>query len=188
MFKNIRPVRNYFLLLMLLIVASSSLYAQSDEDPLPLNFPIPKAGNMLFYLQRDPTINTVVYTLNLDAKGNLNRSNPIHPYWIRYTENNLIKELNYIHRTFAYGVDTKEISKDKYEVRFVSYKKLVFLLQRSDKGYYVSVNVNNKTIKLSRIYVRIQGGSFWFPNVRYADLQGTDLATGKAVSERIYVK
>lgn len=179
---------NRFFFALLLLLGSSNLFAQS-KDPAPLNFPVPKANNMLFYLQRDPTINTVIYALNVDERGNVNREEPLNIYWIRYTEGSIKKDLSYIQRKFAFGIDSKEVGRDKYELRFVSRKTLVFMLQRgADRNFYVSIALNNKNIKVSRIYVRIEGGSFWLPNVKYADIEGTDMATGKPVSERISIK
>ncbi|MNR60524.1 hypothetical protein D3C85_1820300 [compost metagenome] len=84
----------------------------------------------------------------------------------------------------------KELSKDRFELRFVSHKKLPFYLLRSanDQKYYVSVTLNDKKIKINRLFIRIEGGSFWLPNVKYASIEGTELTTGKAITERIAVK
>ncbi|HCN82495.1 MAG TPA: DUF4833 domain-containing protein [Sphingobacteriaceae bacterium] len=185
----IKTTSGYLFLAVLFIFVSSKLHAQS-KDPSPISFPTPKnVDNMLFYLQRDPNTNTLIYTLNLDAKGNINKSDLLNIYWIRYAENREKKELGFIQRKLAYDMDTRQISKDKYELRFVSHRDLVFLLQRSaDKGYYVSVFINNRTIRVSRIFVRIEGGTFWFPNVKYAEIEGTDQSSGKPVTERISAK
>nr|WP_315419011.1 DUF4833 domain-containing protein [uncultured Pedobacter sp.] len=163
--------------------------AQS-KDPSPISFPTPKnVDHMLFYLQRDPNTNTLIYALNLKEKGTLNADNPIQVYWIRYGENGQKKELGYIQRKFAYGIDTKALGGDKYEFRFISHKKLPFYLQKyRDKSYYVSVTINNRTIKITRLFIRIQGGSFWLPNVKYAEVEGTEELTGKPIVERINVK
>lgn len=184
---NIRKLG--FSFLTLLMFTTIQTYAQS-KNPSPINFPVPKnVENMLFYLQRDPNTNTLIYALNFDEKGNLRKANPIHIYWIRYTENSEKKELGYIQRKFAYGIDTKEISKDKYEIRFVSYKKLpLYLYKDTDRKYYVTANLNNKTIKVNRLFVRIEGGSFWLPNVKYAEVEGTEESSGKLVIERINIK
>jgi hypothetical protein len=144
---------------------------------------------MLFYLQRDPNTNTLIYALNLKENGNIDADSPIQVYWIRYGEKGQKKDLGYIQRKFAYGIDTKALGGDKYEFHFVSHKKLSFYLQRSnDKSYHASVTINNRTIKVNRLFVRIQGGSFWLPNVKYAEVEGIDEATGKAVVERVSVK
>ncbi|MGN7990563.1 DUF4833 domain-containing protein [Pedobacter sp. 22226] len=181
--------KNLFLTVLSLFLFITQSRAQA-KDPSPINFPTPKnIDHMLFYLQRDPNTNTLIYALNLEKNGSLNADNPIEVYWIRYGEKGQKKDLGYIQRKFAYGIDTKALGGDKYEFRFVSHKKLPFYLQRSaDKSYHASVTINNHTIKVSRLFIRIQGGSFWLPNVKYAEIEGTDEATGKPIVERVSVK
>jgi len=165
-------------------------FAQNN-DPSPLEFPTPKnIDRMLFYLQRDPNTNTVIYALNLQSNGILNSSEPVSAYWIRYGENAEKKDLGYIQRKFAYGLSSKKINKDKYELRFVSHKSLpMYLIKNGKNGsYMVTVMLNNKNIKISRLFIRIVGGSFWVPNVRYALIEGIDLYTEKSVTEIISVK
>ncbi|MBC6111290.1 DUF4833 domain-containing protein [Pedobacter fastidiosus] len=170
------------------IMFYSGLWAQA-KNPSPINFPTPKnVENLLFYLQRDPNTNTLIYALNLKENGSINSANPLHIYWIRYAEKGEKKDLGYIQRKFAYGMDVKDLGKDQYELRFVSHKKLPFILKKySDKSYHASVTVNNKTIRVSRLFVRIEGGSFWLPNVKYAEIEGIEESTGKPITERINV-
>jgi hypothetical protein len=69
------------------------------------------------------------------------------------------------------------------------YKKLALYLQRSetDKKFHVTVTVNNKKLVLDRIFVRIEGGSFWLPNVRYVELRGFNQESNTVITERIKV-
>ncbi|MBB2150357.1 DUF4833 domain-containing protein [Pedobacter gandavensis] len=160
------------------------------SNPSPLKFPTPKGiKNQMFYLQRDPNTNTIIYELNVNANGEVNRAEPMLVYWLRYDDNGEKKDLNYIQRKFAYGIQTKEIGKDQYEIRFVSHKKIPMYLMPSkeDQKFHVYVTVNNKRIELSKIFVRIEGGSFWLPNVKYVELTGINTATNTPVVERIKV-
>ncbi|MEO6497719.1 MAG: DUF4833 domain-containing protein [Mucilaginibacter sp.] len=146
--------------------------------------PVPTV-NRLFYLQRDPNTNTVIYELNEDAKGMLDVEYPVHPYWIRYTENNKKEELSFIQRKFAYGVNAKPLGNDKFDIRFVSYKKIPFLLMKGTDGkYHIFVTISKKQVLLHRIFIRIKGGTFWVPNVVYMELRGTETATGREIFER----
>ncbi|MFP5079802.1 DUF4833 domain-containing protein [Pedobacter sp. JCM 36344] len=159
-------------------------------NPSPLRFPTPKGiANQLFYLQRDPNNNTLIYELNIDNSGNIDEDQPILAYWIRYDENKSKKELSYVQRKFAYGIDSKKINKDQFELRFVSHKKLPFYLSKSaeDKKFHVYVTINNKKLLLDRIFVRIEGGSFWIPNVKYVELRGINQANDTVVTERLVV-
>ncbi|WEK21459.1 MAG: DUF4833 domain-containing protein [Candidatus Pedobacter colombiensis] len=169
-----------------------SVYAQSVEsgNPSPLKFPTPQGiTNQLFYLQRDPNTNTIICELNVDGDGDINEKEPIKVYWLRYGEKGEKEDLSYIQRKFAYGIQTKAIGDGGYELRFVSHKKLPMYLVKSaeDKKYHVYVTVNNKKIQLDRIFVRIEGGSFWLPNVKYVELKGINTANKTQTIERIKV-
>ncbi|WP_199118792.1 DUF4833 domain-containing protein [Pedobacter sp. ASV28] len=168
-----------------------SAKAQHNDDPSPLTFPTPKnISNQLFYVQRDPNINTIICQLNVDEKGDIDKKQPVNVFWIRYADKEGKKDLNYIQRKFAYGIQSKDIGNDQYELRFVSYKKFPLLLTKSeiDKKYHVYVTANNKRILLDRIFLRIEGGTFWLPNVKYVEIKGYDASNPtKAVTERIKV-
>jgi hypothetical protein len=141
--------------------------------------------NMMFYLQRNPNANTVVYELNKTAQGGLDEQAPIHPYWIRYADGGERKELSYIQSKFAYGLKTRKLGKDNYELKFVCYNKLALYLRRAPDGrYQVYTTINQKEAVLDRIFVRIEGGTFWVPNVLYVELQGREAATGKIIAGR----
>lgn len=139
----------------------------------------------LFYVQRSPNANTIVYELNIGKNGQLDTEDPMHVYWLRYAEKGQKEELNYIQRKFAYGVVTKPLGHDKYDVRFVSYKKFPLTLMKGEDGkYHIFATVNQKEMALSRIFIKIEGGSFWLPNVKYVEMRGTETSTGKEILER----
>jgi len=169
----------------------TSANAQEDKsDPSPINFPTPKGiKNQLFYLQRDPNTNTIICELNLDDKGQLVEDEPVKVYWKRYQENGEIKELNYIQRKFAYGIQSEQIGKDYYKLHFVSYKKFPLFLVKSktDNKYHVFVTANNKKMQLERIFVRIEGGTLFVPNVKYVELKGTNPVNNTSFTERIKI-
>ncbi|CAN5917478.1 hypothetical protein BH24BAC1_BH24BAC1_07400 [soil metagenome] len=192
---------HYLLLCLLMLVPHAN-----EKSPLPLpaqpelqastthsqtSFPEPKGiPNMLFYLQRDPDPNTVVYQLNLTDEGRLNEAEPIKVFWIRYAEQGQRRELNYIHRKFAFGVNTKKISPEKYEFHLVSHDKIRFLLSKGKDGnFHVYTTIANQNAILKRIYVRIEsGGSFWVPNIPFVDFFGIQEGGGKEIVGRYIPK
>ena len=190
---KVLPVVTLLLLLLTFSpVAISTAVAQTADqsNPSPLKFPTPKGiANQLFYLQRDPNTNTIICELNADAKGVVNKDEPVLVYWIRYADENEKKELGYVQRKFAYGIESKALGKDQYELRFVAHKKLPMYLTKSagDKKYHVYVTVNNKKIEIERIFLRIEGGSFWLPNVKYVEIRGINTATNNLITERIKI-
>ena len=161
------------------------------QDPSPLNFPVPKnISNQLFYLQRDPNTNTIICQLNVDHNGEVNNENPVNVFWMRYGDQGEKKELGYIQRKFAYGIQTKNLGKGQFELRFAARKNLPMYLYKSafDKKYHVFVTVNNKKVQIERIFLRIEGGSFWLPNVKYVEIKGLDANDpSKVLIERIKV-
>lgn len=155
-----------------------------DSFPVPKNIP-----NLLFYIQRDPNTNTICYNVNLDPNGEVNKETPVDIYWIRYPEGGGRKELNYFQRKFAYGINAKSIGNGVFELRSVAYNKLPIFLRKDEKNKYrVYTKINNKECILSRVFIRIDGGSFWHPNVLYIEVKGKEVATGKTIIQRIIPK
>jgi hypothetical protein len=158
-------------------------FAQRDA-----RYPIPTGNsNLLFFIQRDPNINTLIYELNI-KNGALNEEEPVHVFWIRYAEKGQHDDLNYIQRNFAYGVKSKMINKENYEIHFVSYKKKTMYLRKStDNKFYIFTDINKKQAILKQVFIRVNGGSFWLPNIEYVELKGVDPITGVEVVERMKI-
>lgn len=159
---------------------ASSPGRESDSLPVPKGI-----KDLMFYVQRDPNTNTVVYELNRTAQGTLDEKEPVHAFWIRYADGNEYKELNYIQRKFAYGLNATKQDKDTYELKFACYSKLSLFLRRSTDGRYrIYTTINQREAILDRVFVRIEGGTFWVPNVLYVELSGRDAATDNLITER----
>ncbi|WP_298741771.1 DUF4833 domain-containing protein [uncultured Chitinophaga sp.] len=169
--------------LFVMMVTGTAAQAGGPERP---NFPVPSGiPNMLFYLQRTPNANTIIYDLNVDKDGKLNADDPVNVYWIRYTEGGTKKGLNFIQRKFAYGIKVKKLAEDKYEIKSVAYDKHPMYLMKSDKGkYQIFTKINDTMAALSSIWIQIEGGTFWVPNVVYIEMKGIDPATGAETLER----
>lgn len=186
---NFRVLALGLMVVFQLLTGQASAQTTDKSDPSPLKFPTPKGiENQLFYLQRDPNLNTIICELNADKNGIVNRKEPILVYWMRYGDSGEKQDLSYIQRKFAYGIQTKEIAKDQYELRFVSHKKLpMYLLRGDDRKFHVYVTVNQKRLQVERIFVRIEGGSFWLPNVKYVEIKGVNTGNDAVITERIKV-
>ena len=172
--------------------ASAFRINNNTTDTLKRNFrpddkyPAPSSGiNRLFYVQRDPNANTIIYELNTGTHGDLDPENPVHGYWVRYADHGQKEEFSFIQRKFAYGLIQKQISNGKFDIRFVSYKKFPLTLMKANDGkYHIFATIAQKQAILNRVFIKIEGGSFWLPNVVYVELKGTDTVTGKEIVER----
>ncbi len=174
---------------LLLLLGWPGPYIAPPGPPM-LTFPVPAGvANQLFYLQRDPNTNTIIYQLNLDDAGKLDEDEPINVFWLRYDEQGQRKDLNFIQRKFAYGLTATKLGPDKYELKFAAYNKVPFYLMKSgvDKAFHVFTVVGGKQIVLTRVYLRIEGGTFWVPNVRYIEFKGWNAATRELVVTRVSV-
>ena len=175
-----------------IFLVSISVFAQPKKNaPVPVRdpqdtFPVPAGPNQLFYLQRTANTNTVVYETNFKSNGQIDEKNPVRVYWIRYPEGGMKKDLSYIQRVFAYGIKTEMQSPDVFNTHVVSYKKAQLIVKRSfkDGKYHAYTTINHKEALLSRIFLKIDGGAFWSPNVIYIELKGKDEVTGEDVMER----
>jgi phosphatidylglycerophosphate synthase len=159
------------------------------KDPVD-TFPVPPVnGNSLFYLQRTPNINTVVYELN-QTNGMPDKDEPIRIQWIRYTDKRQRADLSWIQRRFAYGLKEKDMGNGTYELRFFAFKKVPLYLKKwsVDNKQHVFVDISGRQAILNRVYLRIDpGGTFWSPNVRYLEVTGVDTENGKELVQRIKV-
>lgn len=174
-------IKKIICLPVMLFLTALTLYAQKE-------LPIPAGNiNQLFYLQRTANTNTIVYELNYD-NNTLNSKDPVHVFWIRYDEQGQKSELNYFQRKFAYGIKCALIAKEKYQLHIVSYKNFPMVLAKGENNKYnVYATINQKQAILNRIFVKINGGSLWTPNVEYVEVEGIDLATGEEITERLKI-
>lgn len=181
------------LLFLLLSILSVSAFAfpvsngdGTDSLKRPLPYPVPPlTSGRLFYVQRTPNANTIVYDINIGNNGKPDPEAPVKVYWIKYAERGQREELNYIQRKFAYGINAKPLNNGAYDIRFVSYKKFpLTLMKASDGKYHIFAFISQKPAILDHIFVKIEGGTFWFPNVQYVEVKGTDPKTGREMVER----
>lgn len=193
-FQMNRLFSQFLLIAAMVLQATFSANAKDgktvDPDDIVNTFPVPPTSSkLMFYVQRTPNTNTIIYELNL-KNGEPDKDEPIKINWLRYAEKGQREGLSFIQRKFAYGLKTSKIGDGKWKLLFAPYDKIPFYLQKSTAGiYHVYADINGKTAVLDRIYIRIDpGGSFWAPNVKYVELKGKDPYTGKTVSQRINPK
>ncbi|RXK82960.1 DUF4833 domain-containing protein [Filimonas effusa] len=186
---KVSVIGNVNKVLVFLFVSLFAWNARAAATEPQDTFPTPPRGaDHLFYLQRTPNANTIMYELNY-KDGVLDADEPIKVFWIRYTEKRQKQDLSFIQRKFAYGLKSKALGNGKYELHFVSYKKMPLYLERSavDKHYHVYATVNNKYMRIGRIFIYINGGSMFSPNIEYVEIKGSDPVSGKEMVERIKI-
>ncbi len=171
-------------LIMALLALGQLLFAQEKNSA---DLPTPKSKDLLFFLQRTPDANTVIYRLNYKSDGTVNQENPVKGSWIRYEEQGKYQNLSGIEEKFAYGVKCKALGNNQFEIRLAAYKKMPLYLikSESDQQYRMYIKDEGKNLLLKRVFVKINGGSFWFPKVQYIDLFTVNSENGAEVLKRI---
>lgn len=156
---------------------SDSLYKPIKKDVL------------LFYIQLSENKNIIVYDLNCNSDKSINEKNPVHTYWIRYSEKGQIQELTYFQKRFVYGLESKllDSTKRNFSLKFASYKKRNLYLIRNEKNdkYYPYMSIMGKLSLLSKIYIQVESGKFGLPKVNFVELHGKEISDDKYVIEKI---
>jgi len=175
------------------ILFSGLLPPVQGKDPSGLHYPTPPQNeNSLFYIQRSKNLNAIVYDANVRPDGTLDAKDPLKIYWIRYASDSTIEPLTYIQLKFAYGMKATPYpgKPGQYVLTFNSYeKKQIYLTKRPDgKHFGAYTMINGRYSELKKVFIQINGGTFWFPNVEYIDIVGDDLATQKPITEHFKPK
>jgi hypothetical protein len=155
---------------------------------LSTDFPVPPhTKQSLFYIHRNLNNHSVVYEVNLTQKGAIDPENPFKIYWIRYGEKNKYKELNYMERTFAYGLKSEPLGSGKYRALFVAKKEKSIDFFLDEKGQATALmKIDNKISKLVKIFVQVAEDGWW-PKVAYVEFFGTDFKTNLPTYERLLI-
>ena len=155
---------------------------------LSTNFPVPPhTKQSLFYIHRNLNNHSVVYEVNLTEKGFIDPENPFKIYWIRYGEKNKYKELNYMERTFAYGLKSEPLKNGRIRAAFVAKKERTIDVFIDDKGQATALmNIDNKISKLVKIFVQVAEDGWW-PKVAYVEFFGTDFKTSLPTYEKLLI-
>ncbi|MDI9871492.1 MULTISPECIES: DUF4833 domain-containing protein [Flectobacillus] len=179
-----------FVVSLSLFVNHSESFAQKNKHNTPASveqFPIPADGpNRLFYIQRSSNINTILYDANVLPNNKLDHKNPVHTYWIRYTEGGKKQELSNIQRTLAYGLHTSALEGEAnaYEGHFLAYRKRRFIVKLDSHGEAIALfPINGKMQILKKVFVSVDESGL-MPSVNYIELWGKDATTGKDVYEK----
>ncbi len=153
-------------------------YVDFGSNGLPSDYPVPPNDpNLLFYIQRNQNSDTIVYQLNRNLDGLVNLTLPMHAYWIKYSENGIVQELNDLQNQLAYGYKSDWISHDLIRFSFVAYPQLVFFITQSDRSrHHVITNFEGKQVIIDHIYVYAHEFGV-FPDVRFIEFFGRTLET-----------
>jgi hypothetical protein len=168
---------------------SSNVSESNEIVHLRPEFKVPDEPNQLFYVQRSPNANTVVYAAKLDAKGNFDSRNPVEGFWRKFNIDGSRKSLSFIERMMAYGVRVtagKQGQPISFTITALPQRKLTLGWDALHHPQ-ATMTIANRTVKLAYVYLQVEEGGL-MPDVPSLDIVGTDIVSGKAIREHLIQK
>ena len=168
---------------------SSSVSESNEIVHLRPEFKVPDEPHQLFYVQRSPNANTVVYAAKLDTKGDFDSRTPVEAFWRKFNIDGSKKSLNFIERMMAYGVRaaTRKASQPiVFTIAALPERKLTLSWDAQHRPQ-ATMAIGNRTVKLAYVYLQVEEGGL-MPDVPSLDIVGTDIANGKAIREHLIQK
>ena len=162
--------------------------------------------NAILVIEKSNSTSTVVFAVNLDADGALDRKKPIDVFWIMYKENQdastaKIEQLNYIESTIGYGVKIDSMEEDGSGCSFhcMAFASMILTVSKggpngewiakanidaaAPKEPHISTGGEQHIIQRIRMHLKgIFGGK-----LDYADIFGMHHTTNTPVHEAVRV-
>ena len=165
----------------------SSQVTEIDEIPrVRPEFKVPDDPDMLFYVERSPNANTVVYAVRRDAHGEVDSDTPVEGFWRWFNVDGQKKALNFVERMMAYGVRINRPARGQpVTFQVAALPERVLTLDLDDKKRPKAlIQIGNHTARLVYVYLNvIEGGVM--PTVPSLEIFAIDKSSGKALHEHI---
>ncbi|HEX4027411.1 MAG TPA: DUF4833 domain-containing protein [Rhizomicrobium sp.] len=168
---------------------TSSVSEGNEILRLRPEFKTPDEPNQLFYIQRSPNSNTVVYAARLDSHGDFDPKAPVEAFWRKFNIDGSKQKLNFMERMMAYGVQMDTIRPGQpisFRVAALPDRKLTLAMDAQHHPEAL-LQVDGHTVKLAYVYLQVVEGGL-LPSVPSLDIFGTDIASGKAIHEHLIQK
>src|SRR5215469_13269327 len=165
---------------------TSSVSEGSEIVHVRPEFRVPDEPNQLFYIQRSPNSNTVVYAARLDSGGEFDAKAPVEAFWRKFNIDGSKQSLNFMERLMAYGVRMDTIRPGKpitFSVVALPNRKLTLAMDAQHHPEAL-LQIDGHTVKLVYVYLQVVEGGL-LPKVPSLDIFGIDIASGKWVHEHL---
>jgi hypothetical protein len=152
-------------------------------DPVCDCTKLPEEEKLLFSITRNLNNDRIVYVINTDQYGKIIEEDPVSICWIYERHVMAIENVPYFKKKFGYGVEVLNQGDTKVSFKFVSYDGLTFEIKRNKSGKYrVFVMLEETKMEINDIFVNIDGGTFWKPNVTQVMINGYEYHSNESIS------
>lgn len=175
--RNMNTIKKSTLLIVCVLLLAPFTHSASKVKNLE---------KVVFKIGRSIDRNEIHYILKVNQKGELNQEEPLEIVWMNNEDAGQKERINWIKKKFGYGLIYQYIKPNEAHFNFVSYDKRSFTLKKNKLGEYkVFTSSNGKTVEVQRIFINIEGGSFWIPNITFVELSALEPQTNAVLHEII---
>ncbi len=142
----------------------------------------------LFKIERSRDANYLTYILNIDNSGEIVPSDPIKVFWKNPYDSDFLEPLTAVQQKYAYGIKILDYnhSDESWSFQLVSFSDKTFkLIKTGNQTYRVTTTAGNREITVSKIFIRFENNSFWFPSISSVILYGQEVLTGRMIAETL---
>lgn len=167
-----------------LVMMTMTLSWGQKKYPIPVH-----TSTRLFYIQHSQNINTFIYDVNI-KNSKINTDEPIVIKRINFEEKGKVEDLNSAQKKLAYGIKSIfSVGDYRYRFTIAAYKNQDLYLIKEGNSYFVETTVNQKKIKLDKMFIQIKESNIPIGiKVNYVLFYGIEIATGKNIVEKLIIK
>jgi hypothetical protein len=164
-------------------VLPSALMLPAVLSVLALVAPARGENRGLFRIERSTNRNVVQYDIRLAHDGTPDSRDPVSAYWIMLAEDGHREGLTFFEQQLAYGLDVAK-APDGLTLHLKAIQKRPVHVRRRGQRWEAQTTIGGRAAALRRVWVQCDPGLLG-PVVRFVDVTGTDLETGRPLAERI---
>lgn len=145
---------------------------------------VTKTTQTLFRIDRSKNANIVQYDAVLDSPTELDKDTPIIGYWLRNAEDGRRKEFSSLDK-MAYGFKAeREKGTNAWILRLAAQSNRPIRVIYWNGRWVGQMTIAGALAVLDHLFVASDEGGV-MPTVKYVDAFGTEMSTGKKVTERL---
>lgn len=168
-------------------IGLSSLLAGAVSAPISTSKKISTSATkeQLFTLGRSTDPNEIIYEASLCQQFQFDVKNPLNVYWLLHTENERTKPLTWPQRKFGFGLKVSSATHSEIICHFAAFSKRTLSVRNHHGKMKAFIMSNGREMILNRVFLQVEGGSFWVPNITQVTLYLSDPASGQKQQEHL---
>jgi len=198
--KNQHMVNSFISFFLILFIQASIFIQVGNNKPSQVKYrpklvegiaenfdnPVVSPKDILFLVKHNQSPNVVVYQANKTNLNNLDDKKPIDVFWLMNTKGKITENITMIEWKLAFGFKLIPLIRGKkYKISLNAIKDKDITIVQDQQGKVEGfMTLNGHFSKVKEVFIQFEH-SFYIPDVKYVQITGNDLSTGKLIVERI---